>query len=264
MVLVSTPRGMRRSDPPTPEPVEWDHLEPELLRAWGRPGGRPDPEHFSIYGPSGSGKSTLQLRLLARRAAARGSHVVVVATKKADGTLAKAGWPVISEWPPDYRDTCVIFWARGGLSDEQQEKQRQRVHRLMNVLFVPESNKVIAWDELPYICSDLKLRRQITTIYREGRGAGLTNVAVMQRPTDVSRYVHSEVAWVAAFRPEDEDDRDRVAEVFGNRRFYREVLADLDPAKHEFLIRHKLTGEVYRSSLPDPRKHPAVPPQRRR
>lgn len=208
------------------------------------------PEHVSIYGPSGSGKSYFQCHILQARAAARGSHVVMIATKKADKTLTEAGWPVIDDWPPNYGDNQVIWWARGGLSDEQQDEQRKRVARIMNTLWVPDSNKIVAWDELPYVCSDLGLRRGVTTYYREGRGLGITNTAVMQRPTDVTRYAHSEAGWIVSFAPEDQDDRDRVAEVFGNRGFYRDVLDDLDREQHQFLIRRKLTGEAYISSLP--------------
>jgi hypothetical protein len=240
--------------------VQWRNgLGPEFLAVWGRPNGRVDPEHVSIYGPSGSGKSYFMCHIMIARARLRGSHAVMVATKRADKTLTEAGWPIIHEWPPDYGQKQVIFWARGGLSDEQQEKQTERVRGVMNELWQPNANTIVAWDELPYVASDLGLRRPLTTYYREGRGLGITNVAVMQRPTDVPRYVHSECGWTVAFRPKDADDRDRVAEVFGHRQFYRDVLESLDREGHEFLMRRELTGETFISSLPAPRK----PPQRR-
>lgn len=190
------------------------------------------------------------------RARLRGSHVVMIATKKADATLTEAGWPVIDSWPPSYGQNQVIYWARGGLSDDQQDQQRAKLRAIMSALWVKDSNKIVCWDELPYVCSDLGLRRPVTTYYREGRGLGITNVAVMQRPTDVTRYAHSEAGWIVSFAPEDQDDRDRVAEVFGNRGFYRDVLDDLDRERHEFLIRRKLTGEAFITSLPARRPRP--------
>lgn len=242
--------GTRRTNHSQPVRQDWRELGPEFIAAWGRPRGKVQPEHFTIYGPSGSGKSTLEAWSLNARCDARQSHAVIVATKKQDSTLSEMGWPIIEKWPPDYGKTRTIFWARGGLSDSQQDEQRRRLHAMMNQIWVPNSNIIVAWDELPYLCADLNLRRPVTTFYREGRGNGITNVAVLQRPTDVTRYVHSEAAWVAAFPSEDEDDRERVAEVFGNRRYYRDVLDDLDREQREFLIRRKVTGETYISHLP--------------
>lgn len=189
--------------------------------------------------------------MLTTRANLRGSHAVVIATKKADATLTTAGWPVTDEWPPNYGDNQVIYWSRGGLSDDQKREQGQRIARLGNTLWTPDSNIVVAWDELPYVCGDLRLNPMIGTYYREGRGNGITNVAALQRPSDgVNRNVHSNTHWTAAFQPADEDDAKRVAELFGNRRYYTHVLTGLDREHHEFLLKHHLTGEVYRSALP--------------
>lgn len=218
------------------------------------------PEHLSIYGPSGSGKSYFMAYVATERARLRGTHAVMIATKRADRTLTDAGWPVIDSWPPSYGQNQVIYWARGGLSDEQQDQQRVRLRRIMSALWTPEANKLVCWDELPYVCADLGLRRPVTTYYREGRGLGITNVAVMQRPTDVPRYVHSECGWTVAFAPKDQDDRERVAEVFGNRRFYVDVLEQLDRERHEFLMRRELTGETFISALPATR--PRLPGKR--
>lgn len=243
--------------------MPWEQLGPEFFRSWGRPRGKVMPEHLSIYGPSGSGKSHFMVYAAAERARLRGSHVVMIATKRADRTLTDAGWPIITDWPPSYGQNQVIYWARGGLSDDQQEEQRARLRRIMSALWVPDSNKVVCWDELPYVCSDLGLRRPVTTYYREGRGLGITNVAVMQRPTDVSRYVHSEAGWLVAFAPGDQDDRERVAEVYGDRAYYRDVLAGLNRERYEFLIQRKLTGEAFISSLPGGWR-PAPPSRGRR
>lgn len=220
------------------------------------------PEHLSIYGPSGSGKSYFMAYAATERARLRGTHAVMIATKKADRTLTNAGWPIINDWPPSYGQNQVIYWARGGLSDQQQDEQRARLRRIMSALWTPDSNKLVCWDELPYVCSDLGLRRQVTTYYREGRGLGITNVAVMQRPTDVSRYVHSEAGWLCAFAPGDQDDRERVAEVFGDRAYFRDVLAELSRERYEFLLQRKLTGETFISSLPAVTLR--LPDQRRR
>lgn len=235
------------------ERVDWAELGPEFIRCWGRPGGRFDPEHLTVYGKSGGGKTYFVGYVLKERARTRGSHVVIVATKRTDKTLMALGWPVISTWPPAYGEYQVIYWAKAkGISAAHRLPQRAKVKKLMDDLWVPGSNVVVYWDELPYVETMLGLKAEIENYYREGRALGITNVASMQRPSGVTRLSHSEAGWTAAFPPKDADDRDRVAEVLGDRARFRMVLDSLDRTKHEFLLRHDRSGESYISHLPKP------------
>jgi hypothetical protein len=237
------------------ERVDWHDLGPEFIRSWGRPGGRFDPEHLTVYGKSGSGKTYFVGYVLRQRAHARGSFTVVVATKRADKTITALGWPVIDTWPPSYGEHQVIYWARAkGISAEHRIPQRAKVKKLMDELWEPGSNVVVYWDELPYLEQMLRLRPELETYYREGRANGITNVASMQRPSNVTRLAHSEAGWTVAFPPKDADDRKRVAEVLGDRARFAVALDQLDRTKHEFLIRHDRSGETYVTHLPKPRR----------
>jgi len=254
-----TPNGTRQSSADLDDlgvrRVDWAQLGPEFIRNWGRPDGRYDPEHLTVYGKSGGGKTYFVGYVLRQRAAARRSHVVVVATKRADRTMNALGWPMINTWPPGYGEHQVIYVARAkGISAEHRVPQRIKVKRLMDALWVPGSNVIVYWDELPYLEKMLKLGPELETYYREGRALGITNVASMQRPSGVTRLAHSEAGWTAAFPPKDADDRDRVAEVLGDRARFRLVLDRLDRTKYEFLLRHDRSGESYISHLPDPRR----------
>lgn len=237
------------------ERVDWQLLEPAFIDAWGRPNGRFDPEHLTVYGKSGGGKSYFVAYVLRRRHELRGSHVVIVATKRADNTLSSMGWPITDTWPPGYGESAVIYWARAkGIGAQHRVPQRIKVRKLMDQLWRPNANIIVYWDELPYIETMLKLKPEMETFYREGRANGITNVASMQRPTGVSRLAHSESGWTVAFPPKDADDRNRVAEVLGDRARFRVALDQLDRTQHEFLIRHDLSGETYVSHLPPPRR----------
>lgn len=240
--------------------VGWEQLGPEFIRAWGRPGGRYDPEHLTVYGKSGGGKSYFVGYVLQLRVDTRGSHACAVATKKTDRTLSRLGWRITDSVPLyGYGEKTVIYWAKAkGISAEHLPPQRLKIKKLMDELWVPNSNILVYWDELPYLEQDLKLKRELATFYREGRSNGITNVASMQRPTGVTRLAHSEAGWTVAFPPKDADDRDRVAEVLGNRIQFRQVLDTLDRRKHEFLMRHDLTGETYISHLPAPARKQQV------
>jgi hypothetical protein len=231
--------------------VSWEQLGPEFIDTWGRPGGRVDPEHLSVYGKNGSGKTAFVLWALDVRNRLRGSHVVCVLTKPTDKTFATMGWKTVTSWPPNYGDTIVVYAAGAkGLSAEHRAPQRVRVKKLMDSLWRPNSNTIVYWDELTYIEQGLKLKTELETFYREGRTLGITNVASMQRPAYVTRLAHSESGWTVAFPPKDVDDAKRVAEILGDRRRYMAVMAGLDRTRHEFLIIHDRSGAAYISHLP--------------
>lgn len=235
------------------ERVDWAEIGPAFMTDWGRPDGKFEPEHLTVYGKSGGGKSHFVTSALRERNRLRGSHVVCVVTKRSDALFSGLGWPITDSWPPAYGESCVVFWARAkGISAEHRVPQRAKVKELMNKLWRGDSNIIVYWDELNYIEGMLRLGPEIQTFYREGRANGITNVASMQRPAGVSRLAHSESGWTVAFPPKDVDDRDRVAEVLGDRARFRLVLDDLDRMKYEFLIRHDRSGESYISNLPPP------------
>lgn len=250
-------RGPERRELPEPERVPWEVLGPEFIASWGHPRGEWMPEHVEVLGQNGSGKSYFVARVLADRAAARGSHIVIIATKPADKTLTALGWPVIDHWPPDYGKNQVIFWPKTkGLDRRAAATQREKIRDLLGQLWVPNSNRIVAFDEIHYLDVDLNLRHEVTRYFREGRSMGITCVATTQRPAGVNRWIHSETSWKVFFAPQDQEDALRMAEVAGSRRQYTDVLLNLDRTKHEFLMVRGLTGETYishisrRASLP--------------
>lgn len=242
---------------PLPPRVPWSELGPDFYEAWGYPHGRWMPEHLAIYGPTGSGKSFFEATILRERAKIRGAHVVVIATKPADKTVAALGWPVVTHWPPskgwnDRRKTeQVIFWAKAtGLTKQARDRQAIMVEDLLSQLWVADSNIIVAFDEVSYIENQLGLKTHVETYFREGRTMGITVVASTQRPANVSRYMHSEATWSVYFAPKDEDDAERMAQVAGDKNYYLRVFKDLDRANHEFLLVHNLTNEANISTIP--------------
>ena len=235
------------------ERYPWAEVGPEFIVAWGRPNGRWDPEHMTVYGKSGGGKSHFVCYVCKQRALIRASDIVMLSTKRQDKTMTSMGWPLIRSWPPGYGENQVILRIPAkGIDPEHLIPQRKRVRDFMNAIWVPDSNLVVVWDELTYLEQDLGLKRQLAMFYREGRGNGITNIATMQRPSGVTRLAHSEAGWTVAFPPKDVDDRDRVAEVLGDKQRFRIILDGLDRTRHEFLMRHDLTGVTFISHLPAP------------
>lgn len=249
----------------TVECVPWSVLGPQFIRTWGyaRRGERM-PEHLEILGQTGSGKSFFEVCILLQRAAARGSHIVVIATKPADDTLLSTGWPIITKWPPeDPRQTANIFWVQAeGLTVEGQRRQAAAIMTLLRQLWKADSNIIVVFDEVAYLCLDLNerdfpFRVVVAKYYREGRGLGITIVASTQRPQGVIRQVHSESGWTVCFAPKDEEDAERMAQVLGGKKTYLPILRLLNREKYEFLIVHGLTGKMYISWIDHPLPLPA-------
>lgn len=243
---------------PLPERVPWELVGPDFIRAWGRPRGRVSPEHVAIYGPTGSGKSWFERTILEERVRARGSHVVVIATKPADATLTGMGWPITTVWPPkrNWRDKRgshdqVIFWAKAdGLDTAGREQQRKKIEDLLSQLWRADSNVVVVFDELAYIEQELNLSTTVTTYFREARALGITIVANTQRPSGVTRYMHTESGWSVFFAPKDVQDAERMAETAGDKVYFLRVFKELRRDKYEFCLVHSLTNEVVISSIP--------------
>ncbi len=238
--------------------MPWEEVGDDFIRAWGRPRGKVQPEHVAIYGPTGSGKSWFERTVLLERARLRGSHIVIVATKPADETLRSMGWPIVTEYPPKrrWRDKKgshdqIIYWAKAdGLNKEGREAQKASIEDLLSQLWRPNSNTIVVFDEEAYLEQELDLDTTITTYFREARALGITIVANTQRPTGVTRWMHSESSWSVFFKPKDEDDAERLAQTAGNKLYYRRVFEDLNKAKHEFCLVHSLTGEAVITHIP--------------
>lgn len=243
----------------TVEVVPWSVLGPQFIRTWGYARGSMMPEHVEILGQTGSGKSYFETCILLQRHAARGSHIVVIATKPADETLLSTGWPVVTKYPPDdARETAVIYWPQAaGLSKEGQREQAAAIVSLLQKLWRPDANIIVVFDEIAYLCQDLNepafpFRVILAKYYREGRGLGITIVASTQRPQGVIRQVHSESGWTVCFAPKDEEDAERMAQVLGGKKTYLPILRLLNREKYEFLIVHGLTGKMYISFIDIP------------
>lgn len=231
------------------ETIKWSELEPEFLSTWGRPNGQVEAEHVSIVGPTGSGKSMFQAYIANARCEMRGSHCIIIATKPADKTLTKMHWPIIRKWPPPYgKHEHFILWPQAPQNAyEARRVQAEQIYEALNALWTKDSNIIVVFDEIAYIEQELKLKVIIERYWREGRSIGISIIATTQRPRNVTRYMWSEPSWIIAFRPDDEDEARRVAEIIGGRRLYTQALLSLE--RHQFIIIDRKERVAYKSKL---------------
>lgn len=251
---MTSPAIPRRDAPPAIDRVPWSVLGPEFIEAWGRPRGKTMPEHLEILGPTGSGKSHVLVDILLERVRRRGTSVVFIATKQADSTVHQLGWEVVDSWRGVEKHDQVVFWPRTSLIGvERKRYQSGKIGELLGRLWQPDANTVVVFDEFSYIeALDAELKATLQMYLREGRSHGLTCVMGKQRVQGAQRDMHSESDWKLAFRMNDLDDNERLAQLFGAKRAYVPAIEGLDRERHEFLIQHKLTGAEFISWVDRP------------
>lgn len=268
-ISASSPRPS--SNPPRPalhlvepdeiETVAWSQLGPSFIAQWGRPRGKNEPEHVQILGPSGSGKGVFQRDILLERARRRESNMVFIATKPADKTTLSMRWPITDTWRGVTQHEQVIYWPRTTeLGEARKEYLRGKIMDLLSRLWVPDSNTVVIFDEigrLEKLGPDVK--EMVEMYFTEARALGITCVFGKQRTQGVTRDATGNTDWKISFTPNDEDDAERTAELFGNKKQYVPILMGLDRERFEFLIQHKLNRATYKSFVDRP-----VPAPRRK
>lgn len=229
--------------------IPWSELEPEFLEQWGRPNGRIEAEHIAVVGPTRSGKSYFTCYVVKKRAELRGSHVMVIATKPADKTIKDLGWPIIRKWPPEYgKHERFVLWPQAPRNArEARMVQAQTIYEALDAIWTEGSNTIVSFDEIAYVEQELGLKVLIERYYREGSALGISVLATTQRPRNVTRYMWSESAWIVAFRPDDEDEAKRVAEIIGGRKQYTESLMSL--RRHQFILINRREHQAYISKL---------------
>lgn len=229
------------ADPSSPAPiVGWDDFIADFVPAWKQ------GEHVSIVGPTGQGKSVLGLALVKARARARDADTVVFGTKPRDRTLDKLGWPVVTEWPPNYGENQVIVWPAYGDPDDAAIRQEKAFRPVMRRIF-KDGNRTVYIDEVSDFHERMGLTNLLNEYWKMGRSNGLTFVAATQRPRGVPRAMFSEPSWLFFFRTPDEDELKRVSEIGGDTKLVKEIVRRLDP--HQFLCIRPRTGEMVRSKV---------------
>lgn len=250
---------------PEIERVPWSELGPEFALEWGYADpSNPQPEDVEIIGMKGSGKTHFMLTILAERAIVRNTCEVLLVTKQADDIFGKIDWPIVH----DYRDARkfskhrqCIFWPRTQkLGRERREHLSGQVRAFLESSWQQIKDKndnklqqVIAIDEIAFVESlSPEIKDLVGMYWREARSMGINLVAMKQRPQGTQRDMHSESQWTVAFVPKDEADKERFAELFGPKRTWMPVFDQMNPDRHEFLIKHTRTRVAYISWIDKP------------
>lgn len=241
----------------------WSQVWPSFMTEWGYPAGKFNPEHMEILGPNGSGKTYFEATILQQRVEVRNSTVIFIATKPIDATISKLGWPIVSRWREVPRHRQCIFWPQTKLVGEQRKAFLEaRIYELLARLWAAKAKVIVVFDEVSTVEKlSPRVRALIEMYWREARSVGITIVAMKQRGQGVARDMHSEAAWIAAFKPKHEEDGKYVGSVMGSWRTWLPVLQSLNRELHEFVLLHSVTGQAVITWVDLPLK-PATPQER--
>lgn len=259
-----------------PERVPWSKLAPSFHTTFGRADpADPQPEHIEWIGQNGSGKTHAMGKVVQERAFVTGRPSIIFAHKPVDPTLLKIGFPIVNTWEQltaRARDgyTNLIFWPRTRLMGNARAAWYDaRMTGVLDHLWASAEPKSPAdtdliMDDAGFIEESLgETFGRLKQYLREGRAPGFSVGLLKQRPQGGTRLANSETQWTAGFRPKDDSDLERWAELFGSRRDWMPVFRSLDRMKREFVIKHTVTQDAYITWIDEPLA-PREPPRRRR
>lgn len=250
--------------------VPWSELAQEFAETWGRANpDDPQPEDVEVLGQKGSGKTLWMCKAVQERMVVRHTPCVILQSKPADATVMKLGWPVIADGDirKVKRERWSIYWPQTTATGRNRKLyQADQFLRLLDALWTRDANTIVVFDDVGYIqglvASNGEPINPIIEMYlREGRSSGITNVLLKQRPQGAKREMHSETIWTIGFAPKDEDDRERWAQLMGNKKLWMPIFESMDNSKHEFVIRNSNTGLAVISWIDTPLRPLKRPPR---
>ncbi len=206
-------------------------------------------EHVSFEGPTGSGKTTLAVELLLARGSRRASdgrpaRVTILETKRRDTTMQQLlalGWNRVTkpdQWPPSYGEEHTIVWPPKGRASSGWTAQRPLFVQVLDEIDASGS-QILYIDEIADFTDyekdgGMALGGMLSQYWRAQRSNKVSLLAGTQRPANVPRIMWDSSSWLFLWRPEDDEDVKRIAEISGDKGLTLQVLPTL--GNHEFLM----------------------------
>lgn len=212
-------------------------------------------QHLTCIAPTEAGKTTL-VRELLRKADEDGTHPwqAIIATKTLDevlDTFEPDGFITMPTWmvsEPDVFRKVMIHPKLRSLEKEDKAEQQTELRRTLNAIY-KQHGWLLYLDELKHVAAALGLKDHVEMLWHQGRSAGITVVAAVQRPRHVPLMAYDQSQHLFFWANNDHDIRKRLSEIGGKANPDDIVEAVSDLADHEFLYVQPLTGRMVRSKV---------------
>jgi DNA helicase HerA-like ATPase len=201
-------------------------------------------EHLTILGPTGSGKTFLTAQLL-RHTATPELPAIIMVVKPKDDTVdewAKTlDYPILRDWPPTQTQKLRhgkkrgwIVWPKHEFDPIKDDEHLFVVMRKTILDAYKAGSRILLADEVFALAPELRLERELRTLWMRGRSMGTGLWAGTQKPAYIPTHAYDQASHLFLSHTPDERVRERFDEIGGvEPRLVEDLVMSL--GKHEFL-----------------------------
>jgi len=183
-------------------------------------------EHVSFLAPTGGGKTYLANQLLAVSATEKHQAISLV-MKPRDRTARKfaksSRHRIVRSWPPNpvaefwrpQKPAGYVLWPRHRYDPDIDDPEHYQIFRRAILDSYKRGDRIIFADEVYSLARELRLEREMVTVWTKGRSMGCGLWGATQRPWGAPQQMYSQAEHLFLSYSPDVRDHDRYGEIGG-------------------------------------------------